>query len=289
MVCCRRPGKAECSPARLCPISALAHHDLERVIWQCPLQRLRLVPRCVHPNVALFVRCEDHRYGLGSARHRVRRSRQETRCGPWIGFDLVPWSAPYFWSRCPRKSPGYAVSGSDILRSDLGRRCYSTGRSAQARCRSSPRGGDLRRWMPRRCVGTSRLRPLPALSSTRSSPSRFQHHEDRRDHANNADMSAMRTSASQDAGDNDLRQPLIGHPLNMKPVIWGSLEVTEAARDQGPSRGPWSRLIDADSVRNSGTDIGHAGRGKNAQWSLGKSNSYLKQREREQCSEAVDC
>ena len=31
-----------------------AHHDLERIIRQRPLQRLRLIPWCVHPDIALF-------------------------------------------------------------------------------------------------------------------------------------------------------------------------------------------------------------------------------------------
>jgi hypothetical protein len=32
-----------------------AHHDLERIIRQRPLQRLRLISRRAHPQIALFV------------------------------------------------------------------------------------------------------------------------------------------------------------------------------------------------------------------------------------------
>ena len=36
-----------------------AHHDLERIIGQWPLQRLRLIPRRAHPDIALFVGDQD--------------------------------------------------------------------------------------------------------------------------------------------------------------------------------------------------------------------------------------
>ena len=39
-------------------------HDLQRIIRQWPLQRLRLFPRRAHPDIALFVRRQDHRHGL---------------------------------------------------------------------------------------------------------------------------------------------------------------------------------------------------------------------------------
>ena len=35
------------------------HHDPERVIRQWPLQRLRLVPRCAHPDVTFFIGEQD--------------------------------------------------------------------------------------------------------------------------------------------------------------------------------------------------------------------------------------
>ena len=43
------------------------------------LQCLRLIPRCAHPHVSLFVGGQDHRHRLGMDRlhHRIRRSRPE--------------------------------------------------------------------------------------------------------------------------------------------------------------------------------------------------------------------
>jgi hypothetical protein len=56
-----------------------AHHDLERIIGQRPLQRLRLIPRRARPNVALLVGRQDHGHRLGMDRrdNSVRRGRQE--------------------------------------------------------------------------------------------------------------------------------------------------------------------------------------------------------------------
>jgi anaerobic selenocysteine-containing dehydrogenase len=53
--------------------------DLERVIRQRPLQRLRFIPGRPHPDVTLLVRRQDHRHGLGMDRpnHAVRGGRQE--------------------------------------------------------------------------------------------------------------------------------------------------------------------------------------------------------------------
>ena len=73
-----------------------ACNDTQCVVWQGPLQRLRLVPRRAHPDVALFVRRQNYRHGLrvDGLDDRVRRRRQEAvdvvRAG--IGFDFVPRS-----------------------------------------------------------------------------------------------------------------------------------------------------------------------------------------------------
>ena len=54
--------------------------DLQGVIRQRPLQRLRLVPRRAHPDVALFVRRQDHRHRLWVDWFDdcVRRGREKT-------------------------------------------------------------------------------------------------------------------------------------------------------------------------------------------------------------------
>ena len=79
-----------------------ARDNLERVIRQRPLQRLRLVPRRAHPDVPLLVGRQDHRHGLGVDRldHRVRRRRQEAvdemragdrlRLGATVALELGP-------------------------------------------------------------------------------------------------------------------------------------------------------------------------------------------------------
>src|ERR1700746_1096244 len=56
------------------------HHDPRRVIWQRPLQRLGLVPRCTHPDLSLIVSGEDHRHCLWMDRlhHRIGLCREET-------------------------------------------------------------------------------------------------------------------------------------------------------------------------------------------------------------------
>ena len=51
-----------------------AHHNFERIIRQRPLRRLRLVPRCAHPDVTLFMCSQDHR-------HRLRMDRFHHRIG----------------------------------------------------------------------------------------------------------------------------------------------------------------------------------------------------------------
>ena len=61
-----------------------AHHDLQRIILQWPLQRLRFIPRRAHPDIALLVRRQDNRHGLAMDRldHNVRRGGQETVLRP---------------------------------------------------------------------------------------------------------------------------------------------------------------------------------------------------------------
>jgi hypothetical protein len=46
------------------PLCRPAHDDPERIVRQWLLQRLRLIPRCAHPNVPLLVGRQDHRHGL---------------------------------------------------------------------------------------------------------------------------------------------------------------------------------------------------------------------------------
>jgi hypothetical protein len=55
------------------------HHDLERIIGQGPLQRLRLIPLSAHPYVALLVGRQDyrHRFRMDWRDHRVGRRCQE--------------------------------------------------------------------------------------------------------------------------------------------------------------------------------------------------------------------
>ena len=70
-----------------------AHHDLERIIGQWALQRLRVIPRRPHPNVPFFIGRQDRRHGLRMGDHRVRFRRQEA--------EDVMWS----WERQRLKGP----------------------------------------------------------------------------------------------------------------------------------------------------------------------------------------
>ena len=107
--------------ARLCRSLVLfvlpARDNLERVIGQWPLQRLRLIPRRAHPDVPFLVGRQDHWHGLGmdGLDDRVRCGRQEAvdQMRPGIGFDLVP--------RSPLNSvqmPPKADSGRSSLRAN---------------------------------------------------------------------------------------------------------------------------------------------------------------------------
>ncbi len=49
-----------------------ARNNLERMIWQWPLQCLRLIPWRLHPYVALLIGRQDHRHGLGMDRRDDR-------------------------------------------------------------------------------------------------------------------------------------------------------------------------------------------------------------------------
>jgi hypothetical protein len=65
-----------------------ACNDLERVIRQWPLQRLRLTPWRSHPNVPLFIGGQDHRHGLGmdGLHDGARRCGQEAVESRWRGL-----------------------------------------------------------------------------------------------------------------------------------------------------------------------------------------------------------
>ena len=99
--------RANRSPSLSCCRRAIlfvgaAHDDPERIIRQRPLQGLRFIPRCAHPNVLLLVGRQDHRHRLGMDRldHRVRCRRQEAvdqvrprdrlRLGATVAFELGP-------------------------------------------------------------------------------------------------------------------------------------------------------------------------------------------------------
>jgi hypothetical protein len=75
---------------RLIFLICTARHDLDLFIRQRPLQRLRLIPRRTHPDVALFIGGQDHRHGLGMDRldHRVRCCRQEALDEMRTGYRL---------------------------------------------------------------------------------------------------------------------------------------------------------------------------------------------------------
>ena len=79
----RKPRILHVGPSSSCGclvfLVSAAHHDLERVIRQWPLQRLRLIPRRTHPDVALFIRGQDyrHRFRMNRLDHGVRRGRKE--------------------------------------------------------------------------------------------------------------------------------------------------------------------------------------------------------------------
>jgi hypothetical protein len=79
-----------------------AHHDLERIIRQESLQRLRLVPGRAHPHIALLLGRQDHWHRLRVDRldHRVwcrgqeaideMRPRDRLRLGATVAFVLGP-------------------------------------------------------------------------------------------------------------------------------------------------------------------------------------------------------
>src|SRR6202035_4514637 len=78
-----KQGSASCS--RLIFLVGTPGDDLE-----CP----RLIPWRAHPDVTLLGSRQDHRHGFGMDRFddgfgAVAR-KPYTRCGPGIGFDLVP-------------------------------------------------------------------------------------------------------------------------------------------------------------------------------------------------------
>jgi hypothetical protein len=60
-------------------LALATRHDLQRIVRQRPLQRLRLIPWRAHPDVSFFVGRQDHRHRLRVDRlhHRVRRGGQE--------------------------------------------------------------------------------------------------------------------------------------------------------------------------------------------------------------------
>ena len=76
-----------CSDARskggLCPrlvfLIGAAHDDLERIIGQWTLQRLRLLPGRAHPDIPFLLGREDHRRRLRMNRrnNHVRRGREK--------------------------------------------------------------------------------------------------------------------------------------------------------------------------------------------------------------------
>jgi hypothetical protein len=66
-------GLGRCLIFLVCP----TRHDLQRIIRQRSLQRLGLVSRRAHPDVALLIRHQDHRHRFGMDRldDRVRGGR----------------------------------------------------------------------------------------------------------------------------------------------------------------------------------------------------------------------
>jgi len=51
-----------------------AHHDFSASSGSCVLEHLRLIPRCAHPDIALFIVGQDHWHGLRMNRldYRIR-------------------------------------------------------------------------------------------------------------------------------------------------------------------------------------------------------------------------
>jgi hypothetical protein len=70
----------------VCP----TRHDLERIIRQRPLQRLRLIPRRAQPHVAPLVGRQDRRHGLRVDwfNNCARGCRQEAINKMWTGYRL---------------------------------------------------------------------------------------------------------------------------------------------------------------------------------------------------------
>jgi len=71
------------------------------------LQRFRFIPRCPHPNIALFICRQEHRHRLVVDRRddRVRRCRQEAvnLMRPW---DRLRLGAAITVKRCPDAGEG---------------------------------------------------------------------------------------------------------------------------------------------------------------------------------------
>jgi len=75
------PKEQRISRCKLVFLIGAAGDDLQSIIRRRTLQRLRLIPRRPHPDVALFVRGHDHRHspGDGSAQRQVFRRHHQTR------------------------------------------------------------------------------------------------------------------------------------------------------------------------------------------------------------------
>jgi hypothetical protein len=66
------PKDQRISRCKLVFLIGAAGDDLQSIIRRRTLQRLRVIPRRPHPDVALFVRGHDHRHSLGMDRLNAR-------------------------------------------------------------------------------------------------------------------------------------------------------------------------------------------------------------------------
>jgi hypothetical protein len=61
----RTDRRRTCSRRRLVFLIGATGDDFQCIVGQRPLQRLRLVPRSAHPDIALLIAGQDDRHGLG--------------------------------------------------------------------------------------------------------------------------------------------------------------------------------------------------------------------------------
>jgi len=83
------------SRRRLVFLVRTTRDDLQSIVCQRPLQRFRLIPWRAHPDVALLIRCQDHRHRLrvnwldDCVRRGGEKFIDQVRAGDWLGLRVA--------------------------------------------------------------------------------------------------------------------------------------------------------------------------------------------------------